>query len=436
MRLNSINGNPVSGKVDIPRSKPHMQRALVFSLLTKEKTTIKYPSWSSETEHLLNGLQQFGLIVIKKTKNELVLKGVGKDLKIPDNPVMIDGSGNMCRIIIAISLIAGDKFEIHGNPSMIGRPLDDFLDELVKSNFEYTYKSENKKFKLEVKGCKNLNSEVTIKTDKASQFFTALMMVAPLFNKEIKINRENSKMVSESYIEVTSEMMKKQGIQIEEVIGGYSIKPGEYSGGEIVIPSDFTSLSYIFEIVLIASDSKVTIPEFYPSFMRAEKKFFSIMNSIGLKTEFNDNLNELVIYKERIENVNLIIDAIDIPTVIPTLIAMSPFISGSIRIHGASHVDNHKTRRVKVMIDEMRRMGFNFSKFYQDKNVIDGFSTHGPQKPVGTNKVVSKGDHRNFMSLLIASMGTENPADVEGENLIHASYPAFLDNLKTLGLTN
>lgn len=110
----------LNGDVFIPSSKPHIQRALLVGLINEFETVINNISWCKETEDLLIALQQFGLNVLYKTHNKIIVKGVRPPFKCSDI-ILANGSGMLFRITLALSSLSDGDIKIKCNNSLFNR---------------------------------------------------------------------------------------------------------------------------------------------------------------------------------------------------------------------------------------------------------------------------------------------------------------------------
>src|SRR5690606_19358822 len=89
---------------------------------------------------------------------------------------------------------------------------------------------------------------VKLHGDVSSQFFSALLMIAPVIG-DVTIKVEGNQ-ISKSYIDITISMMKEWGVEVENhEYQRYIIKAGqEYSMKEYIIEGDFSAAGYFFAI--------------------------------------------------------------------------------------------------------------------------------------------------------------------------------------------
>lgn len=425
--------NGISGTARIPHSKPHMQRALLLSLLANAPSVIVNPAWSSEAESLFHSVQEFGLNVAHHGAQTLHLSGVGKSLISENAKVSVVGSAFNFRAMAAVACLSRGETVLEGNASMLSRPFREYLSFIPELGGTLTDISDASHLRVRIRGSEHLGGTVTVDTQHSSQVLTGVLLIAPLAEEPVRIQCTNTGSVGEGYIGLTESMMRGQGARIERDGSSFLVHPSAYQAWVHHLASDFTALSYLAGAVASAPDGAITVTGYYPSELSSEREFLTVLEQLGIRTTY-DTLDRSL----HIEQVSPVADQIEIdgrniPTVVPTLAAIAPFIDARVTLRNAAHVNNHKCRRVDVMIQELTRMGCTIEPTYDREGRVDGFTTVGRQTPIGGVALDSNGDHRIFMSLATAALGAGRPSPIDGAQHLYASFPDFLTVLDTLG---
>lgn len=426
----------VQGTTRVPYSKPHMQRAILFSLLANAPSIVVHPAWSSEAEGMLQAAQGFGLGIVQRDDNRLVLSGVGKSLASQGakQPVPVEGSAFNFRTIAALACLHPGETVIEANASMVNRPVLEHLRFVRDLGGQLDDLSDATHLRVRVTGSRHLGGETTVDTRHSSQVLTSVLLVSPLAEREVRIRCDAAQTVGAGYVDLTVEMMREHGTDIRYDDGTYTVAPGAYQSRIYHMASDFTALSYPACSVLTGGGGPVTLADYYPSALGPEAEFLAVLRRLGIATHHDPVDRTLRIERTGPEGAHVEIDGRDIPTVVPTLAAVAPFADAEVTLRNAAHVNNHKSRRVEVMIDELRRMGCAISPTHDRAGRIDGFRTSGRQSPRGGVVLSGHGDHRIFMSLVTAALGARRATLVEGAEYLHASYPGYLQSLEDLGV--
>lgn len=425
---------PAQGDAEVPRSKPHMQRAILLSLLANAPSIIARPAWSSESRDLCEAARQFGLDVAGAGDAEqLVLTGTGRSLRQPGEPVWTAGSAFNFRTIVALACLVPGETVIEGNRSMLARPVVRYLNFVADLGARLEDISDPERVRVRVRGSRRLGGETVIDTTHSSQALTAALLIAPLAGEPVRIRCDERGQVGEGYVDLTLDLMRRQGAIVTRDGGSFVIAPGPYQSRLHLIPSDFTAMSYLAAIVAVAQEAEISVADYQPSSLSSEQEFLAVLRRLGIDTSHDPVTRTLLIRRTAPEAASIEIDGCNIPTVVPALAAIAPFVEAAVTVRNVAHVNNHKCARVSVMVQELSRMGCRITAVRRADGAVDGFSAAGPQRPSGGVVVDSHGDHRIFMSLAVAALGARSATCVSGTQHLGASFPGFLDVLSQLG---
>ena len=434
--MTAVQIHPASGRLagdaTVPYSKPHMQRVILLSLLTNAPSIIVHPAWSSETQRLFEAAQQFGLTLTHGDGDRLVVTGVGRSLALRSGALSTEGSAFNFRSLTALACLSPDETVIEAYPSMLKRPVLEHLSFVRDLGGELEDLSDDSALRIRVRGASALGGETTIDTRHSSQVLTSVLLIAPLAHRDVRLRCDGGALVGGGYVDLTVDMMRQQGAVVRQDESGFTVSPSVYQSRLHYLASDFTALSYLAGAVAVAPEAEISVVDYHPSTLTSEGEFFDALRDLGVHTIHDPLTQRLHIFKGP-SATSVEIDARNLPTVVPTLAAIAPFVDATVTVRNATHVNNHKCRRLDVMINELRRMGCRIDPTFGAGGVVDGFTTRGRQCPAGDVALRSHGDHRIFMSLATAGLGAARAVRVEGVAHLHASFPNFLEVLGDLG---
>jgi 3-phosphoshikimate 1-carboxyvinyltransferase len=434
VRIHPFSG-PITGTAFVPRSKPHMQRAILLSLLTNAPSIIAHPAWSSESRDLYEAVRLFGLDVAHQDPAKLILTGVGRSLTQPALPIQTAGSAFNFRTAAALACLAPGETVIEGNASMRARPVLRYLNFIDDLGARWDDISDAEHLRIRVRGGNRLGGTTAIDTAHSSQALTAALLIAPLADRAVRIECDDGGLVGEGYIDLTLAMMREQGAVVSHDGSSFAVTPSVYQSRLHLIASDFTALSYLAGAVAVADHGELTVTDYHPSSLSSEKEFLTVLRMLGVATAYDPVARSLHLWRAEPESRSIEIDGSNIPTVVPTLAAIAPFVEARVTVRNVAHVNYHKCPRVSVMIRELSRLGCRLTPVHRDDGLLDGFTTTGRQRPAGGVGLTSHGDHRIFMSLAIAALGARSASVVDGAEQLGASFPDFLNALAGIGPT-
>jgi|SRR5580658_6556416 3-phosphoshikimate 1-carboxyvinyltransferase len=425
---------PLEGETQVPRSKPHMQRAILLSLLANAPSIIVHPDWSSESQGLYEAAQRFGLEIAHHDEARLVVTGAGRSLSQPGMPVQTAGSAFNFRTTVALACLVPAETIVEGAASMKARPVVRYLNFVHDLGAWIEDISDSDHLRVRVRGGRQLGGETTIDTQHSSQVLTAALLIAPAAGAPVRIHCGDSGLVGEGYVDLTLDMMREQGAAVTREGNSFVIAPGVYQSRLHLIPSDFTALSYLAGAVAVAEKAQVTIAHYRPSSLSSEREFLAVLRMLGVDASYDPVARSLHIQRTSPEADSIEIDGRNIPTIVPVLAAIAPFVEAKVTVRNVAHVNNHKCPRVSVMIRELNRMGCRIAAVYRSDGMVDGFSASGRQRPAGGVVLDSHGDHRIFMSLATAALGARSATGVDGAQHLRASFTDYLDAMKHIGV--
>jgi 3-phosphoshikimate 1-carboxyvinyltransferase len=423
----------ISGAARVPYSKPHMQRAILLSLLTNAPSIIVNPAWSSEATQLYRAARQFGLDVLHGDGNKLIVKGVGKSLIKRKSAITAVGSAFNFRTVAGLACLSPDETLLEGNASMLARPVREHLGFISDLGGRFDDVSDDDCLRVRVRGTRALGGHTVVDTRHSSQVLTSVLLISPLAGEPVHV-RVTDNPVGEGYIDLTLEMMREQGAPVSRDGLSFMIEPAAYQSRIHHIASDFTALSYLAGAVATAPAGELVVRGYYPSTLSSEAEFLKTLELLGVRPTYDPVARSLRLNKETPGTRSIEIDGRNIPTVVPTLTAMAPYIDADVTVRNVGHVNNHKCRRIEVMITELRRMGCDIDPTFDRQGRVDGFATGGPQRPVGGVLLDSHDDHRVFMSLATAALGARRPTTIAGAEQLHASFPNYVETMSGIGV--
>ena len=123
---------------------------------------------------------------------------------------------------------------------------------------------------------------------------------------------------------------------------------------------------------------------------------------------------------------DIIIDASQIPDLVPIITVAAVFFPGKTRIIKAARLRIKESDRLAAITKELNALGA------QVRELEDGLEITGTGSLQG-GRVKSHNDHRIAMSLAIAATRCQGDVYLEGPECVEKSYPDFWDVYKKLG---
>jgi 3-phosphoshikimate 1-carboxyvinyltransferase len=254
----------------------------------------------------------------------------------------------------------------------------------------------------------------------SSQYFSALLMVAPCTRRGIDLEVEGD-LVSKPYITVTAQAMEAFGATLKNHgFRRFEVPPGAYRGTVYGVEPDASAASYFFAAAAVTG-GRVVVPGLGARSLQGDLGFVRLLERMGCRVRQTDSETE-VTGPEKLRGIEA--DMSNVSDTAQTLAAIAPFADGPTRVTGIGFIRRKETDRVAAVVTELRRLGI------RAEEEEDGFVVH-PGLPQPAD-VETYDDHRMAMSFAVAGLVApgiriRNPACVS------KTFPRFFEVLAALG---
>jgi 3-phosphoshikimate 1-carboxyvinyltransferase len=435
MNIQILPTNKLNGEIIAPGSKSYSHRAFIAASLANKPSTIKYALDVGDVGITLKVLKLLGVNLVKMQENTYKVES-GINFHLEEQIVLdCENSGSTIRFFAALSLLFENGIELKGEFFKRKRPIIPLLNALTSLRGNYELYPDSVFIRREGETCKRIKIPGNI----SSQFISALLLVTPIIN--CKKNNDDleievtSSIVSYPYIEITIDVLKSFGIEIEININQNNLpifhipSRQEYKAIDYVVPGDFSSIAFIIAAgVLTHQDSLIKIYNLDFNSCQGDKRFIAILKDMGADIEVNKKKQSLVIRGGILKNplVGKEIDVKDTPDLFPILSVIGMFASGKTVLFNASNLRLKESDRIKVMASQLKKMGVNVEE------QKDSLTIYHCDNPDGID-IEHENDHRIAMSLIIAALNINSISSLTNVEIVNDSYPNFLKDMINLG---
>ncbi|SDL33450.1 3-phosphoshikimate 1-carboxyvinyltransferase [Clostridium cochlearium] len=411
----------LKGSINIPPSKSLAHRAIIAAGLAGGESIIDNIVYSKDILATIYGMKNFGVSIneIEKNNNKLLnIKGVNK-IQIQNNIIDCIESGSTLRFLIPIALLQNEReVTFIGSGKLPQRPLDEYYNIFNKKNI--FYQNEKGNLPLRVKG-KLKPGEFYLKGDMSSQFITGLMFVLPLLCGDSKIII-TSKLESKAYVDLTMDILNKFGVKIENnnykefyIKGNQSYVPRNYN-----VEGDFSQGA--FWLVAGAIGEEISCKNLNINSLQGDKEIINIIKSMG--GIININKDCIKVNSSKLKGI--VIDASEIPDLVPILAVAGTVSSGVTKIINAKRVRIKECDRLHAIACELNKIGGEVEEL-EDSLIIKG------NKKLKGGIVDSWNDHRIAMAMAVASTVCEESLIINNSKAVEKSYPNFWEEFRNVG---
>jgi 3-phosphoshikimate 1-carboxyvinyltransferase len=413
----SLKASEIQGELVSPPSKSYTHRALICASLSNGKSTIIDPPICYDTITTAKLCTLLGAEVI--FDKEWGVIGRGEPI-IPKKILNCGGSGTTLRLLMAVSSLTHGICAFTGDVSLRKRPIGGLLDALKQLGVK-TFTLNGSAFPVFVYSRGLMGGDVKIRGDISSQFISALLLACPKAQNDTQIE-VTARLQSGSYIDITIEVLKYFDIEIYNVDHRGFIIPSkqEYKSINYKIPGDYSQAAFLLAAGALAG--KIKIHGLNLDSKQGDREIIKILNKMGAYVRTENN----TITVERANFEPVIIDASNIPDLVPICTVLATQAKGETRIINAERLRLKESDRLRAVTTELNKMGANI------KELPDGLIIKGPTQLKGT-RINPHNDHRIAMACAIAALVAEGETKIDNAECVNKSYPNFFRDIKTIG---
>lgn len=419
----------------IPSSKPETQRALVTAALAEGRSHIYNDLRCRETEATRNGLRALGAR-IEEFDGRLDIHGVAGRPMCHTDTIDCMGSGYAFRVFSVLAALTPGTITITGDSVLQKRIMAPLLETLegVGASIEYLGKYGHAPIRIDSETLRT--GSCIVPGHNCSQFTTALLLGLPLSAQPMELI-VTGEIASASYVHQTLDAMARAGVSVGSEVPAhrYLIAPQQYRPFTVNIGGDFTSASYIVAIACLF-EGEYILKNVSSASLQGERAIIAFAEETGLEVSFNaEEKTCVLVNRHGRPRGNFRFNVRNSPNILPTLAAIGAFVDGSLAIIGGSVTNHHKSPRIRAMLEELSKLGVAVAPLYAENGELDGLELQGRATYEGGCELSSWGDHRIFLSLFIVSLRTRMGNQIEGYEGIVNSFPDFLDQVATFGVS-
>lgn len=391
----------MSGVVSIPPSKSMMQRACAAALLHRGTTVITNPGYSDDDKAAMSVIQQLGAEMYETVDNTVEI--VSRGLRPKTDVIHCSESGLSARLFIPIAALSHSDITVTGGGSLLQRPMKEYLQVLPKLGVSVL--ETNDGLPMVVRGPLHPGN-IEIDGSASSQFLTGLLTVYA-FTATEPVHVLVTDLVSKPYIDLTLQILKSFGKNIvNKDYRKFIIDPKLHTQVDEVnihIEGDWSAgANYI---VAQAMGAEVYIKGLNENSVQADADIAKIVNG----------------------NTPFVFDATHSPDLFPILSVYAGYCAGRSEIKGLHrlvHKESNRIESIKAMLDNL---GISFS-IADDTLIVQGGKTFK------SCTIDAHNDHRIVMAAAIVALKAEGAVTINGAEAVNKSYPAFFDDLLSLGV--
>ena len=351
----------------------------------------------------------------------------------PLGPRTLDAgeSGSTLRFLLPVAgaLGADTSFAMKGRLS--SRPLSPLDEELRAHGCALSPQGSNP---LQLQGQLS-GGTFTIRGDVSSQFISGLLFALPLLHSGGDI-RITGILESKPYVDMTIAALSEYSISVADGTDfeGYTVAGGQtyQSPGTVRVEGDWSNAAFWLCAGALATaqctgavgNHPMTVTNLDHESLQGDRRILALLERFGARVTRGESSAAVVPGMLQ----GIIIDAGDIPDLVPVLAAVASVAGGETVITNAGRLRLKESDRLKTVAGTLSTLGADINETADGLLIRGKTSLHG-----GT--VDACGDHRIAMTAAIASVACCRPVTVRNAEAVNKSYPDFFKDLTALGGT-
>ncbi len=410
----------------MPPSKSVAHRALLCAALSGACSRVFHIDHSRDMEATLGAIRTLGVRANYKGAERAVFLNAEDLGKEDGGEIDCLESGSTLRFLIPIAAALGGTWHFIGSGRLPQRPLGVYGDLLPAHGVEFRSKGG---LPLEISG-KLLPGKYRVPGNVSSQFITGLLFALPLLHGDSEIEL-TSPLESEGYVNLTVNVLKSYGVAVEKTPQGWKVMGNQmYSANDYTVEGDWSQAAFFLCMAALSpTGSKIRLHGLARNSLQGDKACVPCFESLGLRICWQRDV--LVAWNPNAKQpygglTGTVIDASQIPDMVPSLAVCGALASGETRIVNAGRLRLKESDRLAAMETAINALGGR-AHSTADALILQGVPFLRGGTALGQN------DHRVVMALAAAALRSTEEVRVTDEQSIQKSYPGFFEDFERLG---
>ena len=351
-KLTSSAANPINSRVIIPGSKSVTNRALILAAIAKTPSRLRKPLSSRDTDLMVKGLRALGCEIDEiKTDDGFDYQITPKKLAGPTK-IEVGNAGTVMRFLPPIACLANGLIHFDGDARSHERPLAPVISALEQLGVSIEH--DNKyRLPITINGSGKVKGGlVEIDASASSQFVSALLLLGPATEQGITVKHTGASLPSMPHIEMTIQMIRAFGGQVEVSKNSWIVKSGELVGQDLIIEPDLSNAAPFMAAAMICGGS-VEIVDWPKLTTQPGDQLRDIFKKMGAKIEISNSGLKI---SGTGKVIGIDIDLHDVGELTPSIAALACLADSPSTLRGIAHLRLHETDRLTALSTEINNL--------------------------------------------------------------------------------
>lgn len=337
-------------------------------------------------------------------------------------------AGTAYRFLTAFLATQDGEWDLGCSERMKERPLFPLVDALRLLGAGIDYLQREGFPPVHIKGRKLEGGRVVVDAGISSQFISALLLIAPTLRDGLDLEL-TGQIASQPYIEMTVQLMKGTGAQVEWKDHTIKVAPSEYIGGPYIGEADWSAAAFFYEMACISDALEMNLPSLKRPSLQGDSRCAELWEPLGLKTR--DTLMGVSLERKEKITPEITADFLDVPDLFIPFACSCAARQVKLIATGLRNLSIKESDRLTATGTELTRLGYACEVLNENTFILYPESRMAPSV---TPVIKTYGDHRIAMAfaVLAAQLGEIRLDDL---SCTAKSYPGFLKTLQQMGFT-
>jgi 3-phosphoshikimate 1-carboxyvinyltransferase len=404
--------------VEIPGSKSITARALFLAAAARGTTVLRKPLDSDDTAGFAEGLTALGY-KMDRTPGQWRVEGRPQGPAVAQARVFCRDGATTSRFLPALAAAGHGEFHFDASSQMRRRPLGPLTNALRSLGVDLVHEIEEGHHPLTIRAHGIKGGHITLDAGLSSQFLTALLLLGPLTAEGLAITVTD--LVSAPYVEITTAMMERFGVEVERDGDTYLVPSRTYTAADYLVEPDASTSSYFLAAAALTGRT-ITIPGLGSNALQGDLRFADVLSRMGADVTITPE-SVTVTGPANADLHGITVNMRDISDTMPTLAAIAPFADGPVRIEDVYNTRVKECDRLEACAQNLRAAGVPV-QLGRDWIEIQ------PARPQAAH-IACHGDHRIAMAFSITGLRTPG-ITLDDPGCVKKTFPGFHTALAAL----
>ena len=436
---------PLQGRIHVPGSKSISNRVLLMAAMGEGECAIRGLLQSDDTQVMIAALVAMGAGPFKWEEGGKLLRltGLAGAFAVPKEPLYLGNAGTAARFLTTCATLlkgrSGESTTLTGDARMRQRPIRDLTDALAECGCALEHLESPDSLPVRVAASGLAGGTITLSGKVSSQFVSSVLLSAPYAQEAVTLVLKE-KPVSQSYIDMTTDIMAQFGVKVTRDGDTYMVPKGGYRNpATFLVEADASSATYPLALAAISGGS-VTCEAVGNASIQGDARFAKeVLEPMGCTVTQSETETTVVAPKAGTRLKAIEVDMEPMTDAFMTAVALGAVADGVTKITGVTNQHVKECDRICVMIDELAKLGIQAGELepLAGNSRSDGIWVRGVDPATFSPRpadIHCHNDHRIAMSFACLGAAIRG-VTIGDKNCVEKTYPEFwADTSASLGM--